>query len=341
MCHYLPNDLPEEAWLKIFMKRNITKTMSLREWLFLILLSVIWGGSFFFNKIALAGLPPFTLVLCRISLGGILLLAIVYATGHAMPWSWESWRSFLVMGALNNFIPFSLIVWGQTQIASGLASILNSTTPFFTVILAHIFTSDERITPNKVLGVLLGLIGVSVMIGLEALQGLGTNIAGQVAVLGAALCYAMSGIYGRRLKKLPPITAAAGQVVSGAILLLPLALFVDRPWNLQIPGLTTLGAVWGLAFLSTTIAYIIYFRLLATAGPTNVLLVTLLVPVTAVVLGTAILGERLDPNHFAGMGLIALGLAAVDGRILNMLRKTPKVRPIGSMDASQLDVTGE
>jgi drug/metabolite transporter (DMT)-like permease len=230
------------------MNRSVPKTMTFKEWLLLILLSVIWGGSFFFNKIALTELPTFTVVLGRIGLGGILLLIFVYATGHAMPRDLKTWRTFAVMGLMNNFLPFSLIVWGQTHIASGLASILNSTTPFFTVILAHLLTQDERITPNKILGVLLGLVGVSVMIGLGALKGLGNNIAGQVAVLGAALCYAMSGIYGRRLKKLPPITAAAGQVVSGAILLLPLALYVDRPWNLHVPGLTTFGAVLGLAF---------------------------------------------------------------------------------------------
>ncbi len=322
------------------MNRNIPKTMSLKEWLLLILLSVIWGGSFFFNKIALAGLPPFSLVLVRLWLGGLLLIAIVYATGHAMPWSWKMWRSFLVMGAINNFIPFTLIVWGQTQIASGLASILNSTTPFFTVILAHLVTSDERITPNKIIGVLLGLSGVTVMIGLGALKGLGTNVAAQLAVLGAAMLYATSGIFGRRLKVLPPMTAAAGQVISGAVLLLPLALYVDRPWVLAAPGLTTWGAVLGLAFLSTTVAYIIYFRLLATAGPTNVMLVTLLVPVTALILGTTILGERPDPNQFAGMGLIALGLIAVDGRLFRpgAWRKKPKTAPLIPSDAPQLDI---
>jgi drug/metabolite transporter (DMT)-like permease len=320
------------------MNRSVPKTMTFKEWLLLILLSVIWGGSFFFNKIALTELPTFTVVLGRIGLGGILLLIFVYATGHAMPRDLKTWRTFAVMGLMNNFLPFSLIVWGQTHIASGLASILNSTTPFFTVILAHLLTQDERITPNKILGVLLGLVGVSVMIGLGALKGLGNNIAGQVAVLGAALCYAMSGIYGRRLKKLPPITAAAGQVVSGAILLLPLALYVDRPWNLHVPGLTTFGAVLGLAFLSTAVAYIIYFRLLATAGPTNVLLVTLLVPVTAVILGTAILGERLAPTHFLGMGLIALGLAAVDGRLFRLgVWKKTVVESVESSDTSRLD----
>lgn len=318
---------------------NAPKTMTLKEWLLLILLSVIWGGSFFFNKVALADLPTFTVVLGRIGFGGIFLVVVVYATGRTLPRDIKTWRSFLVMGLLNNFLPFSLIVWGQTQIASGLASILNSTTPFFTVILAHLLTRDERITVNKIIGVLLGLAGVTVMIGVGALKGLGANITAQLAVLGAAMLYATSGIYGRRLKKLPPMTAAAGQVVSGAILLFPLALFIDRPWTLPAPGLTAIGAVLGLAFLSTTVAYIIYFRLLATAGPTNVLLVTLLVPVTAVFLGTAILGERPDPNQFAGMGLIALGLAAVDGRLFRRLgiwKKATVAAPAEDHDSASL-----
>ena len=290
------------------------------EWGLLILLSILWGGSFFFAEVALAELPPFTVVLGRVGIAALALLALVYATGRRMPAGWAPWGAFFAMGFLNNLIPFSLIVWGQTQIASGLASILNATTPLFTVVLAHLLTGDERMTRNRVAGVVFGLVGVTVMIGPEALAGLGLHVVAQLAVLAAALAYAVAGIYGRRFRDTPPLVTAAGQVTASTVLMLPLALVAERPWTLAAPGLTTWGAVIGIAVLSTAAAYVIYFRILRAAGATNLLLVTFMIPVSAILLGVTILGEHLTPGQIAGMALIGLGLAAIDGRPIAFLR---------------------
>ncbi|MEX2315338.1 MAG: DMT family transporter, partial [Thermomicrobiales bacterium] len=246
---------------------------------------------------------------------------IVLASGQRMPRSLRSWMPFLAMGALNNLIPFSLIFWGQTQIASGLASILNATTPLFTVLLAHLLTRDERLTAGKAFGVLFGILGVTVMIGLEALDGLSLHVIGELAVVGAALSYGFASLYGRRFRGQPPLVTASGQVTATALMMVPIAAIADQPWRLPAPSPVTWGALAGLALLSTAIAYMIYFRILAVAGATNLVLVTFLIPVSALLLGTTILDERLDPRHVAGMLLIGLGLAVMDGRLLRLARR--------------------
>jgi drug/metabolite transporter (DMT)-like permease len=284
------------------------------EWLLLITLATLWGGSFFFSKVALAELPPFTVVLGRVGLAAVALNVLVLVSGQRLPGSPRLWGALLAMAALNNVLPFSLIVYGQTRIASGLAAILNATTPLFTVVLAHLLTDDERLSTNRLGGVLLGLAGVVVMIGPEALGGLGLHLFAQLAVLGAALSYAFAGIFGRRFRSVPPLTTATGQLTASTFMMLPVALLVDRPWTLPLPSLQIWGALVGLALLSTAVAYVLYFRILAAAGATNLLLVTFLIPVSALLLGMTILGERLDPRHFAGMALIGLGLVAIDGR---------------------------
>ncbi len=297
------------------MTRSNPRVMGPVEWLLLVALSVLWGGSFFFAKVALAELPPFTVVLARVALAALALLLIVLASGQRLPRSPRLWGAFLVMGALNNLIPFSLIVWGQTEIASGLASILNATTPLFAVVLAHVLTGNERLTPGRFLGVLAGLAGVAVMIGPGALAHLHGQVLAELAILGAAFSYALAGLYGRRFYATPPLVTALGQVGASTLMMLPLALLIDRPWSLSAPGLATLGALAGSALLSTALAYVIYFRILATAGATNLMLVTFLIPVSALILGTTILGELLSPGQLAGMALIGLGLAAIDGRL--------------------------
>lgn len=296
-----------------------TQRMSVLEWLLLLTLSVLWGGSFFFAKIAVEALPPFTVVLGRVALAAIALNLAVIATGHRMPWSREAWGAFLVMGALNNLIPFSLIFWGQTEIASGLAAILNATTPLFTAILAHLLTREDRLTRARLLSIVLGFAGVIVLIGPNALGHLGVGVLAQIAVLGAALSYGFAGIFGRRFKSMgvKPLVAATGQVSATTILMLPIALSIDRPWMLPPPEIEIWAALFGLALLSTALAYVIFFRILSGAGAVNVSLVTLLVPVSAILLGTAILGERLETTAFLGMGLIAVGLIINDGRVLD------------------------
>lgn len=293
------------------------------EWALLVALSLLWGGSFLFVGIAVAEVPPFTIVLVRVALAAAALWVFLAVTGRAGPKGRAQWSACLVMGVLNNAIPFSLIVWGQTAIASGLASILNATTPIFTVLVAHWLTADERLTPARGMGVALGFAGVAVMIGGAALGGLGQAVAAQVAILGAALAYAFAGVWGRRFRRLglEPSATAAGQVTCSALLLLPIALVVDRPWSLPLPGVETLAALAALALLSTALAYILYFRILAVAGATNLLLVTFLIPPSAILLGWLVLGERLEPRHAAGLLLILAGLAAIDGRLLRLARR--------------------
>ncbi|MDX1425405.1 MAG: DMT family transporter [Kiloniellales bacterium] len=293
----------------------IKTSMNPTEWALLITLSLLWGGSFFFAELALEGLPPLSVVFARVAIGALALLALARAAGLALPRGARLWRAFFVMGALNNLIPFTLIVWGQTEITGGLAAILNATTPLFTVALAHALTRDERMTPAKGAGTVVGFLGVTIMIGPQAIDGDRLFLLAQIAVLGAALSYAGAGLYGRRFRQVPPLIAAAGQVTAASVMLCPLALLVDRPWTLAPPGAVVLGALVALGLLCTAAAYVIYFRILATAGATNLLLVTFLIPVSAILLGALLLGERLSPGQAAGMGLIALGLGAIDGRI--------------------------
>ncbi|MDI7864755.1 DMT family transporter [Rhizobiaceae bacterium n13] len=300
-----------------------TKRMGRAEWSMLCVLSLLWGGSFLFNGIAVKELPPFTIVTLRVALAAAALLLLVRMMGLRMPLDRQSWRAFFGMGLLNNIIPFSLIVWGQTEIASGLASILNATTPLFTVIVAHFLTTDEKMTANRLLGVLVGFAGVAIMIGPAALSGSVGHVLAPLAVLGAAISYSFAGIFGRRFRRmgLPPMIPAAGQVCASTILLLPVTLLVDHPWALPMPGAATWGAIFGIALLSSALAYVLFFRILETAGATNLSLVTFLIPISAILLGTVVLGERLEAKHFAGMALIAVGLAAIDGRPMEWLRR--------------------
>lgn len=295
--------------------------MSVLDWSLLLALSLLWGGSFFFVGVAVKALPPFTIVLLRVAIAAVALHIALRLTRTAMPWDGKSWRAFFGMGLLNNAIPFSLIVWGQSHIASGLASILNATTPLFTVLVAHLLTRDERLSKGRVVGVLIGVGGVVVLIGPQALAGLGEDLTAQFAVLGAAVAYAFAAIFGRRFKRMsvPPLATAAGQVTASSLLLLPVALLVDRPWTLPWPGLPVWGALLGLALLSTALAYVVFFRILASAGAVNLSLVTFLIPVSAIVLGSAFLNESLAIADFLGMALIGIGLAAIDGRLANRM----------------------
>lgn len=300
------------------MSPAVNRPMSAAQWAMLLALSVLWGGSFFFTGVALSALPPLTLVVLRVGIAALILNLVLPLAGLDRPRGRAVWGAFVGMGLLNNVVPFLLIVWGQTQIASGLAAILNATSPLFTVLVAHWFTTDERMTVSKFAGVLIGFTGVVVMVGSSAISGTESHLAAQIAVLAAALSYACAGVFGRRFRRLgvPPLVTAAGQVTASTLLLLPVALVVDRPWTLAMPGASVWAAVLGIAILSTALAYLLYFRLLASAGATNLLLVTFLIPVSAILLGAFVLGERLDMRHYAGMALIACGLAAIDGRLL-------------------------
>ena len=302
---------------------SINRSMTLGQWGMLAMLSIIWGGSFFFIGVAVADIPPLTIVAIRVLLAAMVLWLIMVALRQSMPRDPSIWGTFFCMGFLNNVLPFSLIVWGQTYISSGLASILNATTPLFTILVAGGLLADERITLGKAVGVLLGLAGVVVIVGPEAMGGMDENVLAQLAVLAAGVSYAFAGVYGRRFRTMgmTPFVTATGQVTASSVLLLPLALSVDRPWEQAVLEGPVWAALAGLGILSTAFAYILYFRLLATAGATNLLLVTFLVPVSAVLLGILFLGEHLAAGHVAGMALIASGLLVIDGRLL------PRRRP--------------
>lgn len=306
-----------------------SRPMTALEWAMLIALATVWGGSFFFNGVAVRELPVFTIVVSRVVLAALILLLILKLQGERMPRNRRVWLAFFGMGLLNNVIPFSLIVWGQQHIGSAVASVLNACTPLFTVVFAHFLTSDERMTGGKLAGVIIGFIGVAVMIGLDALQSLGTNVMAQLMCLAGAVSYAFAGIFGRRFRTMgvTPMTTATGQVVASSILLLPLMLMIDQPWTLAIPSMAAIGALIGVAALSTALAYVLYFRILSTAGATNLLLVTFLIPVSAITLGVLFLNESLLPKHIAGMTLIGIGLAAIDGRPWRAIRR-PQVRTV-------------
>lgn len=300
----------------IMTQAPIQKTIAASDWALLGLLSIIWGGSFLFVGVAVKELPPLVIVALRVSLAALALQVVLRVMGLRLPSDRQAWTTFFGMGILNNVIPFSLIVWGQSHIASGLASILNATTPLFTVIVAHYLTTDEKLTGSRLGGVVVGFVGVAVMIGSAALTSLNTNVLAQLAVLAAALSYGFSGVFGRRFKTLgiPPLVAAAGQVTASSCMLIPVSLIVDKPWTLEMPSTATVLSMLALALVSTAFAYLIFFRLLARAGATNVGLVTFLIPVSAILFGVLLLGETLEPRHLAGMALIAAGLMLIDGR---------------------------
>jgi drug/metabolite transporter (DMT)-like permease len=307
----------------------LNRAMTPLEWTLLLTLSVLWGGSFFFVGVVVKELPPLTIVTLRVGLAALALHAASRLMGLRVPATRDAFAAFLGMGLLNNVIPFGLIVWGQTHIASGVAAILNATTPLFTAIVAHRLTVDEKLTAGRLLGVFAGLVGVAVMIGGAALHALDSGVLAELAVLGAALSYAFASVFGRRFGAMgvAPIAGATGQVTAATIILAPAALLVDRPWTLPWPSAHAIAAVVGLALVSTALAYVLFFRVLATAGALNAALVTFLIPVSAILLGVLVLGETLAPRHVAGMALIWTGLAAVDGRPWRAVRALRRRSP--------------
>jgi drug/metabolite transporter (DMT)-like permease len=296
---------------------NVNRSMSGADWAILLVLSVIWGGSFFFIEIAIDTVAPLTLVLLRVAIAAALLWAWLLARGERLSMPPGAASAFLILALLNNVVPFTMFVWAQEEITGGLASILNATTPIWGVIVAHLCTADEKATPAKVAGVLLGFAGVALMMGPDLLGHVGTGLLAQLACLAATLCYALAGVWARRFRVMgvPPLAVATGQLTASALVMLPLVLIFEPPWLAAAPSPLAWLALVALALFCTSLAYILYFRLVASAGATNSLLVTFLIPITAILLGALILHERLEPRHFAGMALIGAGLAAIDGRL--------------------------
>jgi drug/metabolite transporter (DMT)-like permease len=296
-------------------------TMGAREWSLLVLLSVLWGVSFYFFKVLIAELPTLTIVLGRVGLAALLMNLLILLKGDSMPASPRLWGAFLVMGLLNNVVPFILIVWSEIRISSGLAAILNATTPIFAVLAAHFATASEKLNWTKGVGVLFGFLGVVVLMGPSMLVNVSRDqVPADLVCLLAAFILALAGIYGRRFKGLPSLTVATGQVTASTLVLLPITLVVDQPWNLSSPSIHGWEALTGIAVLSTALAYVIYFRVLATAGTTNTMLVTFLVPISAILLGVVFLKEAFTAQTLGGMLLIGVGLTAIDGRLPAVLR---------------------
>lgn len=299
--------------------------MTPATWGMLVLLGMIWGGSFFFARVAVQHIPPVTLVLLRIGLAAAALH--LYLAGRHGLYSIlrKRWRAFLVMGLLNNVVPHILIFTGQTQIGAGLAAILNATTPIFTILIANRLTEDEKMTAAKIAGCLVGLVGTAVLVGPRALAPFTGDSGGPplwalLLPLAAAMSYGFAGIYGKRFRDIAPAVTATGQLTASSIVLLPLAATVDQPWLLPFPPAGTVLAVLALALVSTAYAYILFFRIMSIAGATNTSLVTLLVPPSAIVAGMLFLGEQISPAGTLGMVLVLSGLVILDGRVFRMVK---------------------
>ena len=292
------------------------------DWGLLVLLSLLWGGSFLCVGIAVQELPVLTIIALRVSLAALVLWGIALFCGHQLPRGRKTWQAFLALGLLNNVIPFGLIVFGQQTIGAGLAAILNATTPLWTVLIAALFLADERFSKQKLFGVLLGLVGVIVMVGPDSLAGISRNLGAQLAVLGATLSYAFASVFGRRFAaaKISPLHTALGQVTASSFILVPLALMIDTPWASPLPSQATIFAILGLAVLSTAGGYLLFFNILKRAGATNVSLVTLLIPPSAIAMGMLFLEETLQGIHFIGLALIILGLLSLQGRLFRLSR---------------------
>jgi drug/metabolite transporter (DMT)-like permease len=303
-------------------------TMNRSDWAILLLLAAIWGGAFLFIGVAVRHVPPLTYVCLRVTIAAVAMWVYVKARRIEVGLPRQVWGAIVLLAVLNNALPFALFGWGQTHIASGLASILNATTPIWGVVVAHFFTSDERMSPRKAIGVLLGFGGVATMIGPSLLSNLGSSALAQLACVTASLSYAFAAVWARRFKRIgvSPISVTTGQLTASALIMLPLSMIVDRPWTHAFPPVSAWAAITALALFCTALGYVLYFRLIDHAGATNALLVTLLVPPVAIFLGTLFLGEQLAPQDFLGLALIALGLAAIDGRLVSAVagRLLPK-----------------
>jgi drug/metabolite transporter (DMT)-like permease len=306
----------------VYEPHMIRTVMNGKDWLTLLALALIWGSAFFFIGVAVRHVSPLTYVWLRLTIAAAGMWIFLTVKGSTVQLPRQVWGSMLVLALLNNAIPFALFGWGQTHIASGLASILNATTPIWGVVVAHFLTHDERMSPRKIAGVLLGFGGVAMMIGPTLLTSLGANALAQLACVTAALLYALAAVWARRFRRMgiSPMSVTTGQLTMGALVMLPVSMIVDHPWQHAFPPLSALAAIAALALLCSAFAYVLYFRLIDSAGATNALLVTLLVPPVAILLGWLFLSEHLAAQDFLGLALIALGLAAIDGRLLSLLR---------------------
>lgn len=304
--------------------------MDVRSWSLLVSLSILWGGAFFFAGVAVRELPPLTVVLCRVLIAALTLLPLFYYFGHSLPRSYSGWLPFLGMGLFNNVLPFGFIFFGQTYISVGLSSIINAMTPLFAVIVMAAF-NEERLTVNRVIGVVLGVIGVAILRGIDSSLFSAANshqTFGILLCLAGAFSYGIAALWGRRyLSGVPPLKSATCQLLCSTLIIAVAASLVDQPWSLPMPGPSTIIAVLALAVFGTALAYLVFFQILVRAGASNVMLVTLLIPVTAVILGSIFLGEAIQTKEIAGAFVIGLGLLFLDGRLLPRPFRKPQPTP--------------
>jgi drug/metabolite transporter (DMT)-like permease len=294
------------------------------DWLRLLILSLVWGGSFIFFRILAAQLPPMTTVFFRVAIGALAVLGFMRLDGAKLDLPRSEWPRLALLGLVNCTLPFCFYAWGETRVSAGLASIINATTPMFALAIAALIMRNEAMTAGRVIGLICGIVGVTVVVGPDVL--VGADPLGELVCLAAPFCYGWAFQVARRVQGLNPASMAAGQLLFSALELLPLVLIFDQPWNLPMPTMTGWLAMAGLALLSTGFAYVVFFHVLASAGPTNLSLVTLLVPVTAVLLGWAFLDEAVAARALGGMALIALGLVAIDGRAISFFRVSKSER---------------
>ena len=293
-----------------------TPKMTVQTWALVVILATIWGSSFLFARIAVLEVPPMTLVFARVALAAVVLNLYLMVRSNGYVHSRAVWQNFAIMGIVNNIIPFGLIFYGQLEIGAGLAAIINAMTPIWTVVIANFATTDEKFSTHKIIGVILGFIGVAVLIGASLQNGWQASSVGQLAVLGATISYGFAGVFGRRFAAVPPVETARGQLTMSSVLIAPLVLLIDQPWQLAVPSQLAIWCIVLLAVLCTAIAYLLFFQILAKAGAVNVSLVTFLVPPSAIILGIIVLHERLETHHMIGMGIIMAGLIVIDGRLL-------------------------
>jgi drug/metabolite transporter (DMT)-like permease len=286
------------------------QTSLARELLLLLLLATCWGSAYTFIKVGIETIPPVTLIAARTFLAGALLLAILALRGLRMPSDKAVWGRFLVQACLNSAVPFTLIAWAEQSVDAGLAVILNSLTPVVTFLITALITRHEAVSGRKLLGVTAGLTGASLIIGVGALDGLGRDVVAQLAVVAATVCYACAAIYGKNFKGLDPMMPAAGSLVCGAVLLFPASLVLDHPWTLS-PSLPSLMALLALSVFSTSLAFVIYFRLVQTLGSVATTSQAYLRVPIGVAIGAIFLGERLSVTAWIGLAFVMIGVIAM------------------------------
>jgi len=276
----------------------------------LFLLATLWGASYSLIKIGVSTIPPITLIAARTLIAGLILVSIIRIRGLKLPTNAATWRLFLFQACLNSVLPFTAIAWAEQTTEAGLAAILNSTTPIFTFLITLMFTRHEPVTGRRLFGVAAGLTGTCLIIGMQALGGLGNELWAQLAIVAATICYAGAAIFGRNFKGLDPMLPAAGSLICGAIILIPLSLIIDRPWTLE-PSENSMLALLGLAVFSTAAAFTIYFRLIQTLGPVGTTAQAYLRVPIGVGIGVIFLGERLTSTAWLGLAFVIIGVIAM------------------------------